>query len=175
MTNQLTEFYLNDGLDNFGRTFIDIINFPDEEISKCHDFIQWIFPTKTSSSYNSSAPILDDESIKIFKDNPTATRVRLYTSLSRYFKFLGIDYYFDADGILIVNTIKLDEKYEFWKQLNDHNLLRLSRVMECCNLMGYHTTAESLFHILLATSTVSDFITPTNIYYWYKSTFNANI
>lgn len=107
--NKLLEFY-NGGYDNKGRRLDDILSWSDEEWENCHDYIQWVFPTKEKSEYNIEAPVLDDESIEMFR-NSLHLLERSIDSLKRYLSFL--------EG----NT-------GIWMCEYNHNHLRITRVIK---------------------------------------------
>ena len=56
----LLPFYRGIGIDSEGRTLEQILQFSDSEKEAKHDFIQWLFPSKTPSQFNSKAPVLND-------------------------------------------------------------------------------------------------------------------
>src|SRR5947208_2518911 len=141
MNQQLIDFYLNNGKDHAGRTLKDILAFTDEELEETHDYIQWVFPTKTRSSYNNSAPILDDETITNLKTHNNFNH-NLCSSIERMFKFWGITYK-NSSQILSFDGVR------FWMHKHNHNILRITRFMECARLFGKEDTAQSLFNALL--------------------------
>lgn len=171
MNDKLVLFYHGLGKDTKDRTIRDIHDMSDPDFENNHDFIQWMFPTKTPSRFNPDAPLLDDETICRLKDSHTFPPY-FEASLVRFFRFLEIDYKIQTDGEFQI--VKIPVKGLHWLQSNNHNLLRLARVMECCKLLGYQKTAESLFEALLDISRgIPHVITPTNLYFWYHAAFKS--
>lgn len=98
----------------------------DEWLDGCHNYIQWIFPTKWPSKYNPDAPLLTDDDINLMT--------------------MHMDYrYIRETMIQITNRMIV-----FWKRYfkengckpMDHNYLRITRALECawllkCNMMRY--------------------------------------
>ena len=59
----LVRFYLGTEPDSSGRFIGDIRKWNHERLERTHDYIQWLFPTRNRSQFNSSAPTLDEEQI----------------------------------------------------------------------------------------------------------------
>lgn len=169
MNRQLFNFFVHGGPDNLGRTLNDILNLPDEGLEACHNHVQWIMPTITPSNYNPDAPLLDDETIKCLKNEPTF-RSNFRSVLLRMFKFWQIKVLKGREPI----PVALNRKAH-WFNKNDHNLLRLSRCMESCKLLGFETTAKALFELMLLAyqDTESEVISRANILFWYMSAFHT--
>ena len=67
MVKPLIDYHIFDGKDQDGRHHSDVMAFTKEEFLSNHDFIQWIFPTKTKSAFNEYAPLLDEETIEYLR------------------------------------------------------------------------------------------------------------
>ena len=81
---------------------------------KLQNFVQWIFPTDEQSSIARDVPIVDDEVIALFQKSKEAQ-----TNLKN-----AKDWYL---GFLFRNS--------HWKKKNDHNHLRITRVIKCLRLL----------------------------------------
>ncbi len=119
--NKLIEFY-SGGTDDSGRTLCDILDWDDDKWESQHDFIQWIFPNASRSSYNPSAPVLDSETISSFVDSFHITK-NIILSLTRY-----IDY--------------LERNRHIWVCEFDHNHLRITRVIKFLLSLGMKQSAN---------------------------------
>ena len=60
----------------------------DNNLEIKHDFIQWLFPIRTKSRFNPSAPVLNDESIAIMISDPEIME-NIRTSLDVIIAFYG--------------------------------------------------------------------------------------
>jgi hypothetical protein len=88
-----------------------------------HDFIQWVFPTKTRCEHNKDAPILDDKTVLALKvEDEFDELFRL--AVDRFIKFLQ-----NNEALKIEN----------------HNWLRISRAIDSCNILGYPDLAKKIF------------------------------
>jgi len=173
MNEALIEFYTDVGTDAEGRTHADILAFDDDTMEGCHDFIQWLFPTATPSAYNPNAPLLDEETIDNLKGD-AAFEAKFRSALNRIFKFWELDFggFYPNNNHAQQFRIAPITRKKFWMEYDDHNLLRMTRVMESCALLGFTETAQSLFQALLDTVKLEPsfyFIEPVNIYYWYNA------
>jgi hypothetical protein len=176
-SKQLIAFYTENGADHAGRIWEDIYGFSDEELESTHDYIQWLFPTITPSAFNSNAVLLDAGLVYQLSQS-AVFNLRFNKSLERILDFWGIkytsDFNFNKTGISICPITH----ERFWMRTDNHNLLRMSRVMESCRLLGFERIAKELFEALLQTTKTNPdfyFIEGINIYWWYKSAFGATI
>jgi hypothetical protein len=137
MNESLVNFYTANGRDHQGRTFGDIMSFTDTKFESTHDFIQWIFPTDTISAYNKHAPLLDKETKEFLYGN-SVFRERFQVAIQRFLNFLNLNFHVDH-GQIFVSPIDGDIRH--WMQNDNHNLLRMTRFMESCKLLGRLQTA----------------------------------
>ncbi len=63
----LVRLYLGTEADSSGRFIGDIRKWDHERLDRTNDYIQRLFPTRNRSSFNSSAPTLDEEQIRDFQ------------------------------------------------------------------------------------------------------------
>jgi hypothetical protein len=150
----IVAFYLHEGTDHIGRTLKQMWSFTDEQLEKEHDYIQWLFPTQTKSKFNFDAPILTIESICEFVEYDEAV-ANLIVSSFIFQKFL-----------------KLEEETPFWIKRNhlsthgtrdNHNCLRISRVIESLNSLEQYHRAESFYKSVLKVYVKNN---PSPLYHW---------
>lgn len=79
--------------------------------------IQWLFPTSSSSRHNQHAPQLDSK-IKLPK-------MALQKSFHAFLAYLGLKY----EGEQVLRSEQWEERYPKWVKNEDHNCLRLTRVI----------------------------------------------
>lgn len=106
-------FYEDKAPDNFGRHLNNILTQDDKWLESCHNYIQWLFPNREPSFFNSEAPILTNDIIKEFKSRPDLL-FNVKRSLDRMIKFYHLD---------------IDEKHPWWVTKNNHNFLRITRIL----------------------------------------------
>ena len=81
--SSLTDFYLGKATDAGGRAIDAIWGWSDEELEEVHDYIQWLFPTPTRSTFHPSAPVLTEEDIAAFRADKLL-QARLHRSFLRF-------------------------------------------------------------------------------------------
>jgi hypothetical protein len=133
------DFFCGVSKDSAGRTIEHILNFDEFDIENYHDFIQWIFPTAEKSLYNSNAPIISDNFKNILSVNPVAV-CNFCKTCRLFIGFIG----FDCEG----NTIKIKENSTMFYDRPQHNLLRITRVLNSLNQLGKTSCSKKLFSAL---------------------------
>lgn len=124
-SSNVLKFLSNKGKDSSGRTISEIISQDCVWWERNHDFIQWVFPTKTRSNFNPDAPIVDK--IELTEENYKWIHIATVTFIN-YF------------------TLYTDEKYHY-----DYNhwWLRLSRFLEFRTLLVKDKRLYSSSHEVL--------------------------
>lgn len=173
LNKTLLSFYFDVGTDTEDRTHFELLAMTDEQMHSTHDFIQWLFPTFTPSAYNRNYPVLNQETIDYMKDD-AVFQTRFGLGIKRMFDYFQLKYYKQGKNFVVH---PITEKL-FWMEYDNHNLLRLTRIMESCRLFGYEETAMSLLNALVQTIKTHPefyFVQIENLYWWYKATTGANI
>lgn len=114
--SQILDFLRGTGTDDKGRTLSEILGWSDEQLENSHDTIQWLFPLNVPSNYNSNAPVLSDEEIEIIKKDELIQK----NIIKSYYRF--VRFYNDFD----------------WVTPNNHNYLRLTRILKSLRLTGLY-------------------------------------
>jgi hypothetical protein len=148
LANRLVDFYFGKKPDNRGRYLTTILGYSDLQLEKIHDFIQWLFPIETSSPVNPDAPVVDHITQSEFLKN-SILRENLCKSCKRMLLFYGIScsHSKDATSVLSVNQ-DFSSKAVNWLQPNNHNHLRLTRILKSLRLLGLESCSASLYHFL---------------------------
>lgn len=143
---QWSHFCSGKGSDGSGRYLDEILACDDEKLEDVHDYIQWLFPTTNASNYHRNAPILTDEEIAVFR-NDVRLKQSVRPSFERFLRFLGLATTPDGG---IVDAVGLeDRRAEIWVYEN-HNWLRVSRVLGSLQTLGLETEALAFFQWLEA-------------------------
>ncbi len=135
----LTDFYRGKITDHENRTLEDLWAFSDDEMEMCHDFIQWMFPTRVMSKFNPDAPLIFDEDVAEFAQDPLL-KANLLKSLDRFLAFLGLT---RADG-KVIPTDDYPAKRGIWAA-PDHNWMRVTRVLTCLRILGLRAEAQCFY------------------------------
>lgn len=134
---RLIQFYQHQGRDNKGRYLRDIWDWSNGELESTHDYIQWLFPLDELSAYNKVAPVLDPRTINVFKTS-TQIQSNLHSSLQCMLRFYGFQI---NDGIICPGSNFQDRTLE-WVTPNNHNFLRVSRILRSLSLLYSVSIAE---------------------------------
>lgn len=100
--------------DHQKRMISEIWSWSDDAWENEHDFIQWLFPLNEKSMSVPNAPVIREPEITWIKESKVA-QASLRKSAERYKLFLS------------------SEKY--WKLSNNHNHLRITRVIKSLRLL----------------------------------------
>jgi hypothetical protein len=148
-TDRIVAFY-SGGPDDQGRTLDQILGWSDHFLEVTHDYIQWVFPTRATSGVNPSAPLVTGETIAAFAARPDL-RARLGRSLNRMESFYGLQRNTaSADAVRIeIDPSRFTERARDWLRPNNHNHLRLTRIMESLATLGLTAEAKALQRCLL--------------------------
>lgn len=142
---QLVDFYGGAGKDTENRTLQDIWEFSLATKESAHDYIQWLFPSKTKSQYNPSAPVLNAGTIKAMRESPIIM-AHLAKSLDHMLVFYGLR--FDAQRQAIEVGPDFQERALVWLNPGNHNYLRLTRILNCLNIFGLKNESRAFFDCL---------------------------
>lgn len=121
-------FLRGEGVDNRGRVISDIWSYSYERLEDAHDYIQWLFPLFEKSAYFPDSPTLTiDVAEQIAKDE--ICRSSLNHSLSTMRAFYGNN--------------------SHWARLDDHNLLRITRIIKSSALLLGETPATEFYNFVV--------------------------
>lgn len=115
MPSRIIRFLRGDQRDTQGRCLKDMHDLPDWKLERCHDVVQWMFPTDIPSAHYPDAPVLTAEDIAIIQ-NDGHIKAIIQLSLTRMVEFY--------------------EKNDYWITQKNHNFLRLTRILRCLWLAG---------------------------------------
>jgi len=132
MSQQLMNFFTDNGIDSEGRTLDNILSYSDSKLEATHNCIQWMFPLHEKSFHSTSAQILNQESIEQLQKSSIAKNNMLKT-FDRICKFFGVLNHEDT------------RKHPLWCRTGNHNLLRITRIIRSLRLFGLEKEAKD-FH-----------------------------
>ncbi len=143
-TQDLTSFYSGQTRNASGVTLDEILSWDDSRLEAMHDFIQWLFPLRTRSQFNPTAPVLDEPTRVIMAQDPLI-RQNILRSLDRMLQFYGFER--RPDGSIAPAPNHADRRAE-WATPGNHNYLRITRILTNLNLMNYSVEAREFFAAL---------------------------
>lgn len=124
----LINFLIGNGTNREGETYEDLLKLSPYKLEARHDFIQWIFPIDKRSQYNPDAPILTPLVLEATKGHRTVIK-RLEKACSMMGRFYGF-------GL----------KDPWWVTPNNHNFLRITRIITSCRLLGEKKLAHDFYN-----------------------------
>ncbi|MBP9091834.1 hypothetical protein KBI23_12490 [bacterium] len=156
MNTQLLEFYQGTSPDLAGRRIDDVWQFDYSKLEAVHDYIQWLFPSTKASKFNVNAPLLDGETIAVFLAD-ASLRQRLSKSLALMLDFYGLEFATaDNTAVEAVRAVRkaanYAERQANWQDAPqgylNHNLLRVTRILEALTTLGLKSESLALCHCL---------------------------
>ena len=133
------------GRDHAGRTLAEILSWNDDALEGTHDFIQWLFPTRQPSGVNPDAPLVTDATAAEFAAD-LVLRDRLRSALDRMLDFYGLR---RRTSRIEIDPSRLALRARVWLRPNNHNHLRLTRIMQSLDALGPHDDAVALQRCLV--------------------------
>jgi hypothetical protein len=155
-TQHIIEYYLGKTGDHLGRTLGTTLNQSDRWLEDTHDYIQWLFPLFVASRFNPQAPILSDSARSQFLDpdhrNQAQLQANLALSVSRMICFYG--YQRSATDLNnIIPAPNWEERTPYWLTPDNHNHLRITRILRSTTLLGQNYIARQLLQQLETAAT----------------------
>lgn len=110
--------------DDKGRMFDDILRWSNIHLEFSHNYIQRIFPTDEPSKYDRTLkPVTNDDVLSIIQSKRAKSNIGI-----AYLKLLSL---WKLDGENYKNT----KIYRYWNKDNNHNHLRITRMLKCFRLI----------------------------------------
>lgn len=144
-TSPLVLFYRGRGTDHAGRLITAIHNFDFRELEWTHDYIQWLFPLVTRSGFNDHAPLLIEEDRGPFHREPVI-RDHFRSSLAMMLEFYGFR---DIGEGTLQRTERWEERRDNWLTRENHNHLRITRILRSSMLCGFIPEARSFLDAIM--------------------------
>lgn len=132
--------FYSGGRDSEGRTLEEILTWNDERLEAVHDYVQWLFPTRRPSGVNLFAPLVSDETVRAFEQNPSL-RAGLRRALERMLTFYGLRW---TGARIEIDTPRFSARAHVWLHPGNHNHLRLTRIMDSLATLGLREEAAAL-------------------------------
>jgi hypothetical protein len=166
--NEIVRFYGSEGNDDRGRSLAQVQAWPDDLLESVHDFIQWMFPLRERSAFNPDVPVLDSDTINLFRSN-AKLKSNLRLSFARMLRFYGFEVGYNPD-IRIVRAPNFQERAREWISPFNHNYLRITRILKSLSLLGLEEEARAFLQCLCDIYEVQSerprLIPPETFRYW---------
>ncbi|EKD14045.1 uncharacterized protein L3040_007951 [Drepanopeziza brunnea f. sp. 'multigermtubi'] len=149
----LIAFYEEKGTDLLGRSLLRILQWNEERLEKCHNYIQFLFPLPEMSNVNVNAPIIDRRVFDEFRLRPDLRR-NLKMSFKKMLWFYGFRLETEGERIKVCRGENFDQQSRIWDCRFDHNHLRITRIIRCLRVLGLEEEALA-FRATLESSTIN--------------------
>jgi hypothetical protein len=159
--SRLLDFYRLAKRDSERRKLDEIWGWSDDELEECHDFIQWMFPLDEPSAFNADAPLVTEEDRAAFRAEPQL-QAAMRQSLSVFLAFLGLT--ITGDG-RVIRADNFNQRLALWKYQN-HNWLRITRVLKSLRLLGFESEANAFWACLKVLHEKDGFVSDDSFAYW---------
>lgn len=129
MSGAVAAFLAGEGTDARGRTIFEVLAFDDATLERTHDFIQWLFPLAEPSRAVPDAPVLTAEDVQAIRDSAM------------------------AQCALAAASDRMEAFYRAthdWMMPNDHNHLRITRIIRSLRLLRGDDEADAFRNAILA-------------------------
>jgi Opioid growth factor receptor (OGFr) conserved region len=146
LSTRIVDFYIGTSPDHRGRYLREILEWPDTELERVHDYIQWLFPLPERSGFNVSAPMLDGQAIQEFRSRPDLQR-NMRGSFLRMLAFYGLKIV-ESCPPTIRHAPSFTERSKNWLTASNHNHLRITRILKSMQTLGLETEATAFFNCL---------------------------
>ncbi|MGZ3896759.1 MAG: opioid growth factor receptor-related protein [Flavisolibacter sp.] len=147
MSSPIVEYYKGQAPDSEGRMLGEVQGWNFDRLERVHDYIQWLFPLNEPSSANPKAPILTESDIHAFQHS-TLIRESLLASFRVLLSFYGLELMQTEAGIGINRKTSFKERSGTWLRNNNHNYLRITRILKCLQIAGLEAYARAFFLVL---------------------------
>ena len=146
--NKILAFYLGQQPDSQGRAIENIWSWDYQKLESVHNYIQWLFPLREKSRFNSTAPTLNNDVIQAFRTSEELTN-RLLHSFKVMLAFYGLECHEgDNAEIVIAKSADYFSRKREWIEKFNHNYLRLTRILTSLTELGLKNYALALFKCL---------------------------
>lgn len=128
-----------------------------------HDFVQWIFPSFKPSKPNPLSPVLIPKLLEELKNDPVIV-ANIRKSFLAMLDFYGLKYNEQTHVVLKAN---FEERSKVWLKAENHNFLRITRILECLDNFGLAKEKEAFQKFMLQLAAEhNQIISPTTASYW---------
>ena len=148
--SRIIDFYLGKLKHSRGATIDAIWKWSSGQLEFQHTYVQWLFPLVERSRSEPDSPILSDKDIERFNTN-TELRERLKNSFRLLLGFYGFQLGYEAENSQkpsIGPSERFEERTKRWLNANNHNYLRITRILKSLTILGMSNEATEFFAAL---------------------------
>ncbi|GAA0647943.1 opioid growth factor receptor-related protein [Brevundimonas lenta] len=128
-SGSILAFLEGEGTDARGRTLFDVLGFDNVALEQTHDFIQWLFPLTEPSAAVPGSPVLSQDDVEAIRAS-TMAQCAMAAATDRMALFYATTH--------------------DWLMPNDHNHLRITRIIRSLRLLRGEAEADAFRDAILA-------------------------
>ncbi|KAK4898390.1 hypothetical protein LTR27_003986 [Elasticomyces elasticus] len=140
-------------------------DWSDDELEYNHDFIQWLFPIPESSRFNARAPPLDRGTRDAFLTRQEL-RDRMLQAWKRMMAFYGWNLADDGgESTVVFDSASITPRDDFllraqetWLVRDNHNHMRISRMIRSMRILGLYQQAQAMLNALTQANNAAGFV-----------------
>lgn len=144
----LLGFFLDGRPDHTGRTLERILRADDSWLETTHDYVQWLFPLRSSSDYNPYAPTLDLSTIRAFAENDQlpANQRRAFVRMMAFYGFVVEEVIEDGvvKEVYVDHADTFGQRSRLWVTPGNHNYKRITRILRSLSILSSPQYARGL-------------------------------
>jgi len=159
--SEIASFMLGETPDKLGRYIEQLLAHNHFWLEHDHKYIQVLFPIDEGTKFNSHAPLVTLADRELFAKNDSLRLAHL-KALDLMLGFWGMK----RQENEIISELPLSPKNHVWLKSNDHNQLRLTRVIRSLTLLGNRDIAARLCKFVVDAAVTSGTVSDKAINYW---------
>ncbi|KLV06985.1 hypothetical protein ABT56_07505 [Photobacterium aquae] len=160
----ITCFFRNEVPDVFGRYINELLAHNHFWLEHDHKYIQMLFPMDEGDKFNRHAPLVTDEDRMAFSDH-IDLRNRHLQALDMMLEYYGMA----RNGEMVYVTGELAPQSHEWLKPNNHNQLRISRIIRSLSLLGNHNIAASFCRACVTEAEKHGTVSSKTMDFWYHA------
>ena len=142
------------------------------DMEATHDYIQWLFPLMEPSSVSMHAPVLDGACISALVGDPRF-RTRLLRAFDKMLGFYGLKMVAVGETVRVSKAAFFERQAHVWLSPDNHNFMRLTRIMRSLSLLSERPLARSLLVCLQTIAAEQpDIVGATTLAHWLQAVSN---
>jgi len=154
MNNLIVAFLRKEDPDIYGRMIVDIWNYSYEELEDTHDYIQWLFPLFETSAHSSNAPVLTISLAEKINADEVCNSSLKHSLVTMHAFYDGVSH---------------------WARHDDHNLLRITRILKSSALLIGKKFSRDFFDFIMQRCRELNFKPSSEVMEFWNSAMNAEI
>lgn len=142
--SRIINFYRGAGKDDAGRTFDEVLALSHDQLEQKCDWVQWVFSLPEPSRAHPSSPVATREDLEQFRQS-AELQAKVGRALTVTVRFLLRGH---------------------WLHPDDHNHLRITRIIRFLTLTGSHVAAHAVYALCSGLMVEAGLEDADALWYW---------